>query len=111
MTRGTVVRGTVVHGRGLGRGLGYPTANIALDGTDVRGGVWEARVGSHRAVAFVDGGADGGGLEVHILGFSGDLYGSVIEVELLRFIRPKIVFSSPEELRSQIAEDILLIDN
>ena len=57
--------------------------------------------------------ADGGGriLELHLLGFEGDLYGRELTVELIRFIRPERRFASPEELRTQIEKDKLIIEN
>lgn len=43
--------------------------------------------------------------ETNIIGFSGDLYYKKIKIELLKFIRPEIKFSSLEELKNQIAKD------
>ncbi len=44
--------------------------------------------------------------ETHILDFSGDLYGKMLEVSFDRFIRPERKFASLEELKTQIAKDI-----
>ncbi|MDN5850712.1 MAG: bifunctional riboflavin kinase/FAD synthetase [Nitrococcus sp.] len=109
------ISGRVAHGDRLGRRLGWPTANIrfhrarpALEGiftVRVRGldgirlGV--ASVGNRPSVA--------GGrvlLEVHLLDFSGDIYGRHIEVEFLRRLRDQIRFSSREALSAQIARDV-----
>lgn len=43
--------------------------------------------------------------ETNIIGFSGDLYYKKIKIELLKFIRPEIKFSSLDELKIQIAKD------
>ncbi|MGN0677299.1 MAG: riboflavin kinase, partial [Ruminococcus sp.] len=47
--------------------------------------------------------------ETHILGFSGNLYGICAEVRLKNFIRSEKKFSSVDELKAQIAEDIKYI--
>jgi riboflavin kinase/FMN adenylyltransferase len=46
-------------------------------------------------------------LEVHLLDFSGDLYGQEIEVEFARLLRPEQKFSGLEALQRQIAEDVV----
>jgi riboflavin kinase/FMN adenylyltransferase len=45
-------------------------------------------------------------LEVHLLDFSGDLYGREIEAEFLRFLRPEKRFPDVDALRGQIAADV-----
>ena len=45
-------------------------------------------------------------VEVHLIGFAGSLYGREICVELHSFLRKERFFSSPEELKKQIAADI-----
>lgn len=44
--------------------------------------------------------------ETHIIGFSGDLYGQILNVSISRFIRPEMKFSSVDELKEQIKCDI-----
>ncbi len=44
--------------------------------------------------------------ETHILGFSGNLYGSCVEITFYRYIREERKFSSLDELKKQIASDI-----
>ena len=48
-------------------------------------------------------------LEVHLLDFSGNLYGSELGVEFLSHLREERSFSSPEELKHQIGRDIARI--
>jgi len=109
------VLGPVVRGRGLGRELGFPTANIGTAGLQLPpDGVYAVRVrgcgGEKPAVAnlgrrpTLGAGADRA-LEVHIPGHEGDLYGAELEVEFHRLIRPERRFDSLEELRRQIARD------
>lgn len=46
-------------------------------------------------------------LEVHILDFNKDIYGKIIDVKLLKFIREPIAFTSLDALVDQIKQDIL----
>jgi riboflavin kinase/FMN adenylyltransferase len=45
-------------------------------------------------------------VECHVVGFSGDLYGELLSVDLLTEIRPLRSFASVDELRQQITADI-----
>jgi riboflavin kinase/FMN adenylyltransferase len=45
-------------------------------------------------------------VEVHLPGFSGDLVGERVRIELVDRIREERTFSGPEELRARIAEDV-----
>jgi riboflavin kinase/FMN adenylyltransferase len=110
--------GQVIHGEGRGRKLGFPTANIAPDGErarDLPRGVFAAQVAwaensELRALAnigtrptFAEGALS---VELHILDFSGDLYGQRLEVTLLKKLRDERSFSKPTELVEQIHRDI-----
>jgi riboflavin kinase/FMN adenylyltransferase len=109
------LRGSVRPGSGRGRALGTATANVDT-GSQVLppDGVYLARVfrGSETAPAIVNVGVrptfgDGGRtVEVHVPGWTGDLYGEVLEVRLVRFVRPERRFGSAEELAAQIALDL-----
>ena len=117
------VLGRVHHGRELGRVLGFPTANLHLFNEQLPpNGVYAVRVSaadgaspalfSQAGVAnlgvrpTVDASAKEPSLEVHLLGFSGDLYGRLLEVEFVEFLRPEKRFDSLDALRAQIASDI-----
>ncbi len=106
------LRGTVIHGKHLGRKLGIPTANLLLpEGVVVPCyGVYASLVDGCPAVTNIgvrptldDGEAPT--VESRLLGFDGDLYGKTICVELLHYLRPEQKFSSVEELKDQILED------
>lgn len=105
------VTGTVIQGRKLGRKLGFPTANIDPGELQMpKDGVWAVEVeGIGRGVANLGVRPTVGGekklLEVHVLDFDGDLYGEVLNVSFLRFLRGERKFDSVEELRVQIGHD------
>jgi hypothetical protein len=113
-----IVTGQVTRGRKVGRLMGYPTANIAVEeAVAAADGVYAAWVrreeeDSRRYGAMANLGVkptfDGGGartLEVHLFDFEGDLYGERLAVELISFIRPELKFASADELAAQIALD------
>lgn len=109
------VLGTVQGGAGLGRQLGFPTANLAahneqfppdgvyavrvmIDG-QIHGGI--ANIGTRPTVT-----ASGERLlEVHVFEFSGDLYGRDIEAEFVARVRDERKFAGPAELAAQIQRD------
>ena len=108
------VLGTVVHGDKRGRELGFPTANMRLDKSSrLRFGIYVVEVGiagrryggvaSYGRRPTFDNGAPL--LEVYIFAFAGDLYGKVIEVAFLDFIRGEEKFASIEALKARIARD------
>lgn len=109
------ILGTVRHGDSLGRQLGFPTANLAAHNEQFPpDGVYAVRVrfdgNSFPGVANIGirPTVQSGGerlLEVHLIDFSGDLYGKDIEVGFLRFLRPEKKFPDTEALRRQIALD------
>ena len=109
--------GTVEHGQALGRILGFPTLNQAIDPerTALRKGVYATRVhtplGTFPAVSNLGlrptvKGSKGLICESHLLGFSGQLYSQCVTTQLLHFIRDEKTFSSIEELKKQIQKDI-----
>lgn len=106
------VSGTVVEGQKLGRKLGFPTANIRLGDLQApKDGVWIVTVSDDlRGIANLGMRPTVGGferlLEVHILDFSGDLYGDRLRIRFDRYIREERKFASIEDLKEQIARDV-----
>lgn len=109
------VSGEVAHGRKMGRELGFPTANIALDPScRLRHGVYAVRAGFDGRG--VDGVASFGSrpmfdngpplLEVFLFDFSGDLYGKTLNVDFVDFIRDEAKFASVEDLVVRMREDV-----
>ncbi|MBD2441918.1 bifunctional riboflavin kinase/FAD synthetase [Dolichospermum sp. FACHB-1091] len=114
--------GEVVTGQKLGRTIGFPTANIQLpkDKFLPRHGVYAVEVIIHNQTPDTDpiqqlgvmnignrptvNGIDTR-VEVHCLNWSGDLYGKILEIQLVRFLRPEQKFPSLEALKNQIQLD------
>jgi riboflavin kinase/FMN adenylyltransferase len=110
--------GTVVSGRGLGRQLGWPTANLQVDGRKFlpREGVYAARAwlnnGSDPMAAVMNLGpqptidpAAPSAVEVHLLDRQIDLLGHELLVEPLAYLREQQRFASVDALSRQIAAD------
>ncbi|MGD0639593.1 MAG: bifunctional riboflavin kinase/FAD synthetase [Roseiarcus sp.] len=107
--RDYAVIGVVDSGQKLGRTLGVPTANIALEGANrLAYGVYAVRalvagrayggVASFGVRPTVDNGAPL--LETHLFDFSGDIYGQEMEVEFVARIRDERKFASLDELKA-----------
>jgi riboflavin kinase/FMN adenylyltransferase len=107
--------GHVAHGRGLGRTLGFPTANLHLmRRKSPTAGVLAVRVhGIERRP--LDGVASLGTrptvngteplLEAYVFDFAGDLYGRLIEVEFVAKLRDELKFDSLEAMVAQMKHD------
>lgn len=108
--------GRVAHGDARGRQLGFPTANIHLHRkSSPLNGVYAVEVfGLEReplaGVANVGTRPTVGGvrsqLEVHLLDFSGDIYGRYLHVDFLRKLRDEKRFESLDALTAQIHADV-----
>jgi riboflavin kinase / FMN adenylyltransferase len=107
--------GRVVHGRRLGRTLGFPTANLRLMrrkspvwgilavrtyGIDSRPLPGVASLGTRPTVNGTEP-----LLEVHVFDFSGDLYGRAIEVEFVAKLRDEVKFDSLDAMKAQMKID------
>ena len=108
------IEAEVIHGRKIGRALGFPTANMTLDGYDaVERGVYRSEVTidgtTYRAMSNVGIRPSVGCkellLETHVIGFSGDLYGRRLCVRLIEKIRDEKRFSSISDLKEQLQRD------
>ena len=108
------ISGLIVGGAGRGTVMGYPTANIRLeDGVTLKHGIYA--VNAYLEGEKLQGAAylgtrptfDAGlpVLEIFLFDFEGDLYGKILEVEFIAFIRDDLKFRSMEALTAQIADD------
>lgn len=113
------ITGKVVHGKELGRTIGFPTANIECinpatlvpgngvyavnvvlpDGTVRRGML---NIGHRPTVDSPDAPRS---LEVHIIDYKGDLYGKIVTLQFIKYLRPERSFQSIEALRAQLSAD------
>ncbi len=110
------VLGKVEKGRGLGKTLNFPTANVKISSQKVqlKHGVYQTRTSvDGKIYKSVSNFGEAKTfdckkvlLETHILGFSGNAYGKEILVEFIRFIRENVKFSSKNELCEQVKKDI-----
>lgn len=112
------IQGTVVRGQQLGRTIGFPTANLDVSSRKClpQQGVYYVQVSHplHPGELFpgvmnlgrrptVDGSRQT--IEVHLLDWSGNLYGQTLTLHLNLFLRPEQKFESLDALKSQIQAD------
>ncbi|MEM1363112.1 MAG: bifunctional riboflavin kinase/FAD synthetase [Pseudomonadota bacterium] len=112
------IEGPVLHGEKRGRELGYPTANMSLDGLHLpRFGVYAVTVevlsgaqkGQYDGVASLGVrpmfGENKPNLETYLFDFSGDLYGKHLSVGLVEYLRPEQRFDTMSALVDQMDQD------
>ena len=110
------VSGEVVHGEARGRGLGFPTLNVAPDSPRKllpADGVYAVEVASARGrfggMLNLGGrptfGDDRRTIEAHLFDATGDFYGERVRVSFVERLRETKRFDSPDALKSQLAED------
>jgi riboflavin kinase/FMN adenylyltransferase len=110
------IRSVVVHGEQRGRMLGYPTANLSpdIEGFIPADGVYAAwgTVGNRRYGAAVSignnptfEGVPNKRVEAHLLDQNLDLYGAVLELEFVDYVRGMRKFDSAEALAAQMRAD------
>ncbi|GGH52523.1 bifunctional riboflavin kinase/FAD synthetase [Frigidibacter albus] len=112
------IEGEVIHGEKRGRELGYPTANMGVDGLHLpRLGVYAVKVdvlegpqaGSYGGAASLGVrpmfGTNTPNLESFLFDFSGDLYGKHLSVAFVDYLRPEMKFDGLPALMDQMAAD------
>jgi riboflavin kinase/FMN adenylyltransferase len=115
--RDYTILGTVEEGKHLGRGLGFPTANLSAhseqfppDGVYVAEGLLNGK--AVRGVVnlgmrpTIDSESPQRVLEFHLFDLDRDLYGQDIELRFLHYLRPERKFENVAALREQIARDV-----
>jgi riboflavin kinase/FMN adenylyltransferase len=111
--------GTVVKGQGIGKSLGYPTANIELKSKHKlipHSGIYAVKAilntKPHDALLYIGKrptiqAYNNKTIEVHLLDFDKDIYGDKLTVEFVDLIRGDIEFESVEKLKEQMKKDEL----
>ena len=120
-----MLTGRVVHGRMIGRQIGFPTANIvpATDKLIPAAGVYKAAVDfdsehssdqSKQALVNIGTNPTVGNtnqtIEVHIPGFAGDLYNQSITLHFIDRLREERRFASLTDLQAQISKDLTALE-
>ena len=111
-----ILTGEVVHGKGLGRTVGMPTANLlVMEGELPEAGVYAGRVAvegnQYKAVTNIGNRPSVDcdqqvTVESFIMDFEGDLYGKQMKLELVKYLRPVQKFSGLEGVLEQVKKDI-----
>lgn len=116
------IRGEVVHGRQLGRTLGFPTTNIKPSSAKLLPpcGVYATKTlingKLHLGVTNVGykptvGADEYIGIETYLLDYDKDLYGDMVGVEFYSYLRPELTFDSVEDLINKMKEDVIVAQN
>ena len=115
LTRPYAIEGRVGDGMKRGREIGFPTANLEecrnllpLAGVyagevDIDGETYAAAINIGSNPTFGD---EAQKFEVHVIGWTGDVYGRELEARLLKRIRDVIKFKSVDQLKEQLVRDI-----
>lgn len=112
------IEGEVIHGEKRGRELGYPTANMSVDGLHLpRHGVYAVKAdiltgpqaGSYMGAASLGVrpmfGVNRPNLETFLFDFKGDLYGQHLSIAFVDYLRPELKFDGLDALITQMAAD------
>jgi riboflavin kinase / FMN adenylyltransferase len=112
------IEGQVIGGEQRGRELGFPTANMSIDGLHLPAfGVYAVLVdvldgphkGSYHGASSIGVrpmfGENTPNLETFIFDFSGDLYGAPLSVALVDYLRPETKFDGVNALIAQMDDD------
>lgn len=111
------IRGPVVAGNHIGTGLGFPTANIAVESGHAlpADGVYATRAyidgNVHQSLTNIGvrptfGGSNERTIEVYVIDYRGNLYGAEIKIDLVDRVRGERRFDTVQDLQKQIAEDV-----
>lgn len=115
---GRTLTGRVVYGKQLGRTLGFPTANMAVENMQacppgvyaglcsVEGKEYRVMINIGRHPTAPEGAPT---VEAHLIDYAGDLYGQVIAVRLVKYLRGEVKFASLDALREQLCRDLCAV--
>jgi len=102
------MKGIVIKGKGIGRILGYRTANIKVSDEKIipARGVYltKTQIDNEifKSITYI-----GDAIETHIFNFDRDIYDKIIKIEFFKKISEDIKFENFEDLKNKIREDVL----
>ncbi|MEA3464032.1 MAG: riboflavin kinase [Patescibacteria group bacterium] len=103
----------VIVGKGRGKRLGFPTANLDKMDLDIKHGVYLVEVEINRKPysGLLHFGPkktfnEGVSLELHIENFNFDIYSKNVKIKIINKIRDVMKFDSAESLKEQISKDL-----
>jgi riboflavin kinase/FMN adenylyltransferase len=112
--------GEIIHGKGLGKTVGMPTANLGIDPKNIT-----IPLGVYASKITIDGQTFFGltnigprpsvdnmpvvTVETLILDFDRDIYGKIVTLEIHRFIRPIEKFSGLQAVKDQVEKDKMVV--
>ena len=115
------ITGSVIKGRKVGRNLGFPTVNVAIDNEtlSLKSGVYKGltTIDDKTYKAIINYGARPTYslyeklIEAHIIDYNGDLYGKEITLEFTDYLRDVIAFNSELDLKNQLTYDMQRVKN
>ncbi|MTI67486.1 MAG: bifunctional riboflavin kinase/FAD synthetase [Firmicutes bacterium] len=121
LERNYSLKGKVVKGKGIGKELGFPTANLSVNNKYLipKPGVYKTYtvINDKRYLSVTSIGKNPTfnnnnlSVETHILDFNKNLYNKTIKIEFLQFLRGVIKFKNKDQLITQVDKDIKSILN
>ncbi len=114
------INGTVISGQKVGRTIGFPTANVAINDVHKllpKHGVYAVRAklsdddNIYNGMLYIGErptfvtGSVAKSIEVHLFNFSNDIYHRKISLELLEYVRDEARFDTPDSLARQLQKD------
>lgn len=113
--------GEIIHGRQIGRTIGFPTANLKYEENFIlpKTGVYYTNImvnnNIYKGITSIGSNptVDGKNLtiETYILDFNNELYGKRVDISFIKKIRDMQKFNGVEELKSQLERDKLFAQN
>ena len=114
------IEGPVLHGLENGRKINFPTINLEVDEKLLPDGVYVSRttvdgkiyksmtnIGTHPSISELNKPI----IETNILDFSESIYGKIVKVEFMKFIREQQKFPSLDALKEQLKKDCITAQN
>ena len=114
------VEGPVMHGLENGRKINFPTLNMEIDEKLLPNGVYITRtfidgkiyksmtnIGTHPSISELSKPI----IETNVINFSDFIYGKIVKVEFLKFIRDQKKFASLNDLKEQLKKDLIQAQN